>query len=739
MRIPHFFRSIFILLLWLALQYAIGLLYGQSSIRLHGYVSDASNGEPVAGAIIQVVNSAFMEISKEDGYFTIENLPPGTYDISVSHLGYQSIELNRIVITADQPRRILIKLLQDPLQSDSVYVFATAVNPATDMDGEKIILTGDKIEQLKKLGLPGVLQQVAGLQIQTGNGGAGNMIIRIHGGSGSQVLILLDGQRLNNPQTGEVDLNLLPLELIDKIEITPHGNTAVYGNNAFDGIINFKTRKTSERAGGDIKSYLGSFSTAGGDVTLNFDISGVEFLTNYHQDYSEQNFQYQHEGEKFTRENAWTRNQKFFSKLTYRHTANELNMLLNYSQGQQGLPSSFYEEMLHHDAWSNFKFTTFQLNDRWLINNTFFVRTLLGYHKLDQFFNNGQDPSPFTRYKSRQKNNLYEAKSEVFYQLHPSVSSRMGVNVLREQLESENLLYPQYSIGNRNRNTFSIYGSSEWSFSFLARILKANNWRAAARYEKYFNLPAKIYPFFGFSITPYYLSFISISGSWARAIRYPDFNSLFWKGDARSRGNPDLLPERKDQWNISLRTTWSNPLISSLSVYYFSENIEDLIFWHRNVQGIWEPRNEQKVHKQGLDFQLDQILIRQHLQWKLSYSYIDALNKSDEPNRYDKQIVFVPQHSLSSSIQGQLKAIQLLLLYRYVSERHVTAANTGIPLHSYNVWDILASYDWIIGEFKLELGGALKNLSGTNYELIRGYPMPGREFQLSLALKYHSN
>jgi outer membrane cobalamin receptor len=564
-------------------------------------------------------------------------------------------------------------------------------------------------------------------------------MIRIHGGMSSQVLVLLDGQRLNNPQTGEVDLNMIPLESIEKIDIIRHGNTAVYGSNAFDGIVNFHTRKISPKSSIDIKSYAGSFSTAGGDAVLDLNIRSAELFTDYHQDYSAQDFQYRHEGERFTRQNAWYRNQKIFSRLSYQSLSHELNLLVNYHQGRQGLPSSFYEEILNYNAGSDFTFTTFQINDRWLIHPRLYLRTLIGYNRLNQYFDNEEDPSPFTRYQSTQVNNLGEIKSELFFLFNSAVTLRTGIDVLQEQLKSENLLYPQYSIGQKKRNTFSMFGSSEWSVTFLNRIFKANNWRAALRYEKYFALPGSFYPFFGFSFFPYYFSYISISGNWARSIRYPDFNSLFWKGDARSHGNPELLPEKKDQWNFSIRTTWSDRFLPSLSTNIYWEEINDLIFWHRNVQGIWEPRNEARVSKWGTDIQLEQTLISGRLQYQLCYSYIQALNKSDEPNRKDKMIVFIPHNSISSLLRSQLGAFQFTLLYRYVSERQVTAANTGTPLNPYTIWDLLASYNWEIANFRLELGGAIKNFTGSDYELIRGYPMPGREYLLSLAVKFHSN
>ncbi|NIT57820.1 MAG: TonB-dependent receptor plug domain-containing protein, partial [Aliifodinibius sp.] len=99
-----------------------------------------------------------------------------------------------------------------------------------------------------------LLHQVAGVQIESVSGGAGRSIIRIHGSSANQVLVLLDGQRLNNPQTGEVDLSEIPLEQIERIEVVRQGNTAIFGGNAFGGVISFKSRRVENQNNFSLRS-----------------------------------------------------------------------------------------------------------------------------------------------------------------------------------------------------------------------------------------------------------------------------------------------------------------------------------------------------------------------------------------------------------------------------------------------------------------------------------------------------
>jgi outer membrane receptor for ferrienterochelin and colicins len=242
----------------------------------------------------------------------------------------------------------------------------------------------------------------------------------------------------------------------------------------------------------------------------------------------------------------------------------------------------------------------------------------------------------------------------------------------------------------------------------------------------------------GLSVVPKYLSFINLSVGWGKMVRYPDFNSLFWKGDARARGNPELSPERKSQWHVAARLYLPQPYLPSLYVYHYQETVRDLIYWHRTVQGIWEPRNETRVNKKGWDVQLDQRIYGEICKLKLGYSYVDAINKSPEPNRYDMRVIFVPEHSFHGSLNLNIHASYLTVIYRQVSDREITPANTGIPLSPYQLVDLSIGHRIVVQSMDIDLGFVFRNVFNQEYELIRGYPMPGREIQLSVILKYHS-
>jgi outer membrane receptor for ferrienterochelin and colicins len=715
-------------------------LQAQSNIRLTGRVYDAESGTPLSGVNVQLETTALGAVSDDNGYFSIENVPPGTYSVVFSMLGYENKTRTSLAVTEASPRQLSINLEPAAIRGDSVIVVAHREEGGVGIEGDKIVLKGAEIDRYRSLGLPQLLQQVAGVQVESTGGGASLSTIKIHGGSANQVLVLLDGQRLNKPHDGAVDLNEIPLEQVEKIEVIRQGNTAIYGGNAFSGVVSFRTRQIKQGSNnGILRSQAGSFSTVMGSATAELYFRQTGLIANYQQDYSRQNFNYIYEGEKYARANAWYRNQKLFLKFNCQFNRHQFSVLYNYRRGEQGLPSAFYEEMHNFNAYREGASQTLQIQDRWLAGSKGFIEGNIAYHHLDQLYNNENDLSPFTRYKTRQVNEVIEPKVTVYYNPASLLESRWGAQYLEEKLDQQNLLFPDHGIGEKQRNTKGAYGSAEIKPQALKHIFKTVNFRSALRYEQYFDQPWTWYPLVGMSIAPEVLPALSISSSWGKAVRYPDFNSLFWKGDARARGNPDLLPERKEFWNLSARFQTTSLFLPALSVFYYSEDIRDLIFWHRGVNGVWEPRNESQAKKRGWDVQVDQNLLPEKLHFQVSYSRVDARNKSEEPNRQNKRIVFTPEHTINASLWYQIGRIHSLVVYRYVSEREIVPANTGNPLPEYQLWDFSISWQQPLHKLLIDLGFAVKNITNSNYELLRGYPMPGREFQFSIQLKYGTN
>ncbi len=103
-----------------------------------------------------------------------------------------------------------------------------------------------------------------------GGGGGGQAEVSIHNLNGDRTLVLLNGRRLVGEAGGSVDLNMIPLSAIERVEVLTDGASAIYGSDAVAGVVNFITARNS--SAGNIELRASVPQESGGKET-NFSIS----------------------------------------------------------------------------------------------------------------------------------------------------------------------------------------------------------------------------------------------------------------------------------------------------------------------------------------------------------------------------------------------------------------------------------------------------------------------------------
>jgi len=730
---------IFVVIITVGFFSFFSVLNAQSNVSIRGQVKDIEKIIPIANVLIQLEDGLYNAYSNEEGYFELENIQPGNYTLKFVLIGYETKIVPNVIVTEDIANQLIVSLKKKILDSETILVEAEQIDNITEIGGDKIVINISAERKSGNNSLKKILQQVAGLEVVATGTGDNNAKISIHGSDANQVLVLLDGSRLNNPQTGDVDLSEIPFDEIEKIEVVRHGNTAMYGSGAYAGVVNFKTSQNVESAYTTIESKAGSFSTYSGRIAGGMPI-GLGFLrANYYQDYSDQKFSYVYENQNFNRENAWFRNRNFYSKLKYRFDSHQFSLGFNQSKSNRGLPSANFNEYTDYSAKADELSQRVLFNYKWLFKPEFYLESISGYNYLDQTFDNSNDPSPFTKYHNNFINTTFETQVFANYQLMNQITSKIGIQYFKESLKQINLIHPSFSGGENTRETKSIFAGLEYKLPDDKVFWNSMKLFSAARYQKYFTQKAEFYPSIGFNLTPKNLESISFSGNWAKSVRYPDFNSLFWKGGVQSKGNPDLLPEKKTGWNTGLTLDFKKEYSPNIYVFYFSEKLTDLIFWEQIRNNHWQPRNLNDAEKEGWDFQLKQKIYAEYFSMRVTYSRVNAKNKTDEPTIYNKELVFIPKHTVSSSLLANFKKINFVISFRYVSERQTVKANTAEPLAKYRIWDASLNYVEEVGNMTIRMELSGENLTGQQYQLLRGYPMPSEILWASMLFEYKFN
>ncbi|MCP4727946.1 MAG: TonB-dependent receptor, partial [bacterium] len=144
---------------------------------------------------------------------------------------------------------------------DTLKVTATRVDPKFSITRTVSKLTEQDIEWNAVQSVPDLLDRALGVSINSRGIPGVQADISLRGAGFEQVLILLNGMRINDPQTGHHNMNL-PISLADvkNIEVLRGQSSALYGPDAFGGVVNIITKNSITKQF-DLRLKAGSFGT----------------------------------------------------------------------------------------------------------------------------------------------------------------------------------------------------------------------------------------------------------------------------------------------------------------------------------------------------------------------------------------------------------------------------------------------------------------------------------------------
>lgn len=156
-----------------------------------------------------------------------------------------------VVVTGSRIRRV------DQETASPVFVM-----DATQITNSGVQTVGDLMQRV-----PAVSGAATNPQVNNG-GGTGESNVELRGLGAQRTLVLLNGRRisiLGNTTTSAVDINMIPLNMIERVEVLKEGAGAIYGSDAIAGVVNFITKQNFE--GAEINVEFGQTGESDGERT----------------------------------------------------------------------------------------------------------------------------------------------------------------------------------------------------------------------------------------------------------------------------------------------------------------------------------------------------------------------------------------------------------------------------------------------------------------------------------------
>ena len=517
---------------------------------------------------------------------------------------------------------------------DSVTIESTRIDlPFKENSRTISIITAEVIEDSPATNLAELLQQEAGIDIRRQGIYGMQADLYIRGGSFDQTLLLIDGIKVEDPQTGHHTLNIaLPLEVIKRIEIIKGPAARIFGQNAFTGAINIVT-KTNGDLKNNVGFQLGSYNQQHATATLGKSLDNASVMGHASINSSE-GYRY----------NTDFQNQNYFLKSSFNTKTTPIDVIATFSERKFG-GNQFYAI----NAKEQYEETQSSLVG---------ISTIIkrGDLKISPqlYWKRNQDMYLYIRNNPSVYRNLH-ISNKVGIQINSSYSSSFGVtgfgiDVAKVKMNSNRL-------GNRERWMGNFF--LEHRFSLLDNKLDVTP-GVAVNYFSEFDFNAFPGIDLGYRINDSFRVYANAGYTY----RVPTYNDLYYVG-RQDIGNENLVPERAISEEIGLKY-FGNKLTASVA--FFNRDSDNLIdYTKENEDDKWQSNNLKRLNSNGIEAQLSSpFKLGQYTQsLSLGYTYLNE-DLGTVKSNFSKYIINSLNQHLTANIKTQFsKNFSQSVVYKF--------------------------------------------------------------------------
>lgn len=626
-------------------------------------------------------------------------------------------------------------------------------NPSKFMTVIDVSGSSDRVETVSE-----VLSETVGVQVKSWGGMGGFSTVSIRGSSASQVQVFIDGVPLNRAVSGVTNLEDLPLDNVEYIEVFRGFTPADFGSSGIGGAVNLVTRR--EVKGGEASASYGSFDTYKLDATASGPAGPLRLLMFAGYGRSRGNFEYENDNgtplvgsDDFEEERT---NNDFESfDLTGRVSGGgpwEFSAVGSGHSKEQGLPGLGAAQAEDARLETNRGSLSVSVRNRSLLDGGLDL-TLGG----DGLWENQVYDDPEGELGSggpRKTENVMStagARVKSIWRFAGNDGIATGYLEYREET-----YLPVEHVPNR------------WEGDVQRRNLAAGviqveatdpsglwTLQATVRQERYWNM-IKGDPNFSWSQSAgdnhdtFDLTSPSVGlryragddlvfkANGGRFYRVPTFYELF--GDRGvAVGNTDLDPESGVNWDIGFtyRGSGGGPVERPYLEYaYFQSRIDDLILFFQNSQRTVMATNIGGALITGHEVAFGLGLF-ESVRFSGNYTFQAAVDKGEVPYWRDNALPFRPMHEAYGKIQYQpWERAKTWADVTYVSGNYWDRANL-YEVPDRRIYNLGATVEvWRREDTALALTLEGKNLADERVSDVAGYPLPGRSYYATVQFKW---
>ena len=546
------------------------------------------------------------------------------------------------------------------------------------------VITKEEIAKSPAKSIDEMLQQVAGMDIRMRGANGVQSDVSFRGSSFEQVLLLINGIRMNDSQTGHNSLNIpVDLEDVERIEVIKGPAARRFGQNAYAGAINIIT-KIDQGKKVKVSAEAGDYETYGFGMNANL---GGEKFSNSLSINSNSSQGYMHNTD-YELRNAFYQSQ------------------LKIKDGDLRLQAGFSEKKFGANGFYSSPKATEQYEEMQASIISLAHRQSFGKLKLNAniYWRRGQDMYLFNREKPEVYRNMHIGNN-IGGEVNSSYNWALGTTGLGLELRKEFLA--SNNLGNRDRFVSQVF--FEHYFSFFNKKLDVSPGISWANYSNEGNF---FYP--GLDVGYHFNEKNKVYGNIAKVHRVPTFTDLYYSSSTE-QGNESLVPENALYAEVGYQYQTKH-ILAKISGFLRSSN-NSIDWMKRSVNDpVWYAQNVGDLETKGVEVEVNHQLTG-WLKYSLGYTYLD--------NDFKQSKDFVSRYTLDNLKHQVVTKLQTVFLKHFTNEV-VYRYNERMNQPSYHLLDEKLTFNQ--KDFSLYL--LINNLTNTKYSEAFGVKMPQRWFHI---------